>query len=57
MTKYEVVCYTPNGREIRHNLATGKYEVQPRLDNCWIECDTLEAAYRAFDPAWDGENH
>lgn len=56
-TNYELVCYTPNGREIRKNLSTGKFEVQPRRDNYWIACDTEEEAFRAFDPRWDGYNH
>lgn len=54
---YEVECCTPNGREIRRNLATGRYEVQPRTDNYWVECATLEEAFRAYDPDWDGEDH
>lgn len=52
-----MVSYTPNGREIRENLATGKIEVQPINDNYWIACDTLEAAFKAYHPDWDGENH
>ena len=56
-TKYEVVCHTPNGREIRQNLDTSKFEVQPRNDNYWVSCDAIEDAYRAYDPNWDGENH
>jgi len=55
--KYTVECYTPNGREIRKNHVTGKFEVQPRSDNYWVECDSLEEAFRAYDPSWDGENH
>ena len=55
-TAHEVECYTPNGREIRRT-ASGKFEVQPRQDNYWITCDTLEEAFRAYDPEWDGENH
>lgn len=54
---YEVASYTPNGREIRQRRDDGKFEVQPRRDNYWIKCDTLEAAFRAYDPRWDGENH
>jgi hypothetical protein len=56
-TTHEIECYTPNGREIRRNLATGKFEVQPERDNYWIACDTLEEAFRAYHPEWDGENH
>ena len=52
--KFEVECYTPNGREIRRNNATGKFEVQPHNDNYWVECDTLEEAFRAFHPDWLG---
>ncbi len=51
-----VACHTPNGREIRE-LPGGKFEVQPHNDNYWIECATLEDAYRAYHPDWDGENH
>lgn len=51
-----VVCNTPNGREIRR-LPGCRFEVQPHNDNYWIECDSLEAAYRAYHPDWDGENH
>ncbi len=50
-----VVCHTPNGREIR--LVDKKFVVQPHNDNYWIECDTLESAFRAYHPDWDGENH
>lgn len=53
----EVLCYTPNGREIRRRAATGKIEVQPHNDNYWVECATLEDAFRAYHPDWDGENH
>ena len=49
-----VECYTPNGGEIRR---VGKsYEVQPHNDNYWITCATIEEAYRAYHPDWDGEN-
>jgi len=52
----EVVCHTPNGREIRLT-ADGKFVVQPWDDSCWVECDTIEEAYRAYHPDWDGDNH
>lgn len=51
-----VECFTPNGREIRRK-PNGKFEVQPWNDNYWIDVDTLDEAYRAYHPDWDGENH
>jgi hypothetical protein len=56
-TKFEHQCYTPNGRDIRLNTETGKFEVQPWNDNYWLEFDTLEQAYCGYHPDWDGENH
>ncbi len=51
-----IECYTPNGREIRRTPG-GKFVVQPRNDNYWVECDTIEEAYKAYHHDWDGENH
>lgn len=51
-----VECYTPNGREIRRT-GRGTFVVQPHNDNYWVECATLEDAFRAYHPEWDGENH
>ena len=51
-----VLCMTPNGREIRRTH-DGRIEVQPHDDNYWITVDTLDEAFRAYHPDWDGENH
>lgn len=46
---FEVVGETPNGREIRKNLTTGKFEVQPHNDNYWLAVDTIEQARDAYE--------
>jgi len=50
-TKFAVVALLTNGREVRLNRESGKFEVQPKGDNYWQACDTLRQAYGVGDPA------